>query len=389
MTTPLSVLIVGAGMYVCGRGTTSFGTVLPGILEWAKTRPLKQVVIAGNSRNGIRACRAKAAALKRLLGSTVAIEYLHAPQTYRDALTRLRHPSCAIIAVPDREHAAVASFCLKNRIPALVVKPLVPTVKEAQALLKLQEAARTYGCVEFHKRLDWANLKLKETIQTGRIGEPLYFLVEYSQKKSIPSVYFRKWAAETNIFQYLGVHYVDIIYWASAATPLRAIATGQKGYLYRQGIDTYDSVQALVEWRSVSGKRFVSSIAVNWIDPENSSAVSEQSIKVVGTKGRFESDQKRRGITLVTDGGGVEEPNPYFCARYDTDEGTAFRGYGIESVKQFLNDSCALAEGSTALDALERTRPTFTQSLVSTAIIEAVNTSLRRGGAWINIPKNP
>ena len=38
---------------------------------------------------------------------------------------------------------------------------------------------------------------------------------------------------------------------------------------------------------------FTETILTNWIDPENSSAMSDQKIKFIGTKGRFEADQKK------------------------------------------------------------------------------------------------
>ena len=40
------------------------------------------------------------------------------------------------------------------------------------------------------------------------------------------------------------------------------------------------------------GNNFIQSIHVNWIDPETSSAVSDQKLKFIGTKGRVELDQK-------------------------------------------------------------------------------------------------
>ena len=43
-----------------------------------------------------------------------------------------------------------------------------------------------YGAVEFHKRWDWANLRLKYALEKELLGEPLYFHIEYSQRKVIP-----------------------------------------------------------------------------------------------------------------------------------------------------------------------------------------------------------
>ena len=41
--------------------------------------------------------------------------------------------------------------------------------------------------VEFHKRFDRHNIILKDLFESGKLGAPLYSVVEYSQKKSIPT----------------------------------------------------------------------------------------------------------------------------------------------------------------------------------------------------------
>jgi predicted dehydrogenase len=201
----------------------------------------------------------------------------------------------------------------------------------------------------------------------------------------VPAERFRKWVEATNIFQYLGVHYVDIIYFATGAKPLRAMALGQKGWLYSKGIDTYDSIEGTIEWEMPDKGRFTSCILTNWIDPESTSAMSDQKIKVIGTKGRFESDQKRRGVTIVSDEKGIKEPNPYFCAAYNAPGQVSYRGYGIESIHQFLKDVEEIEMGVVKIDDLEGERPTFKESIVPTAVIEAVNKSLKDGGQWVSI----
>lgn len=249
----------------------------------------------------------------------------------------------------------------------------------------MQKKNKVYCAVEFHKRFDYANLKLKDTVAQGLIGDPLYFLVEYSQRKSVPTRHFIKWVRNTNIFQYLGVHYVDIIYFATGAKPKRAMAIGQKNWLVSQRVNAYDSIQAVIEWQSKNGKSFTSCILTNWIDPEKSSAMSDQKIKVIGTRGRFESDQKRRGITIVTDKKGIEEPNPYFCSAYGRYGEVSYHGYGIDSICQFLDDVAEIESGNIGVNDLEGKRPTFKETIVTTAVLEAVNRSLKEGARWVNI----
>jgi predicted dehydrogenase len=218
------------------------------------------------------------------------------------------------------------------------------------------------------------------------LGQPLYFLVEYSQRKVIPSRIFTAWVNDTNVFQYLGVHYVDIIYYVTRAVPVKAMAVGQSGWCRENNIDVLDAVHATIMWRLENGGSFVSYLLTNWIDPNTTTAMSDQRIKVTGTAGRYEADQKRRGITVVTDADGVEEPNPDFCTRYLNNDGlVSYAGYGIESIQTFVRDVLDLESGTTSLDHLSKTRPTFKESLPSTAVIEAANQSLGENGKWIDI----
>ena len=39
----INVLVVGAGMYVCGRGTGTFGTIIPALNEASKSGVLGKI----------------------------------------------------------------------------------------------------------------------------------------------------------------------------------------------------------------------------------------------------------------------------------------------------------------------------------------------------------
>lgn len=385
----LNILVIGTGMYVCGRGTDGYGTILPAIFEWARCGSLGDIYIAGTHIEGINTVKGKVEKLNRIFGFDIEPKYFPEsdtcnPEVYKVAICEIPRPACAIVVVPDNLHRDIAGDTISNNIHTLVVKPLAPTIKEVVELIELQERHGVYCAVEFHKRLDRSNLKLRDTVVSGKIGDPLCFIVEYSQRKSIPEEKFKGWVEGTNIFQYLGIHYVDIIYFATRAIPNRVMAIGQKNYLTSRGIDNYDSIQVVVEWEMPSGALFSSVFLTNWIDPEGSSAMSNQRIKVIGTKGRYEADQKRRGICVTSDEGGVEEPNPDFCSMYGSRNGDiSFQGYGIDSITRFLKDVTLIENGHLKAEELDNTRPTFKESIVPTVIIEAANRSITENSGWV------
>ena len=121
----------------------------------------------------------------------------------------------------------------------------------------------------------------------------------------------------------------------------------------------------------------------SWVDPESSTAASDQKIKFVGSKGRYEADQKERGIRINTDDQGVQHINPDFCMPYGTENGDIrWHGYGIESITTFLNDVVALELNEKSLLELQFERPSFQESLISTMVVEAAHLSLENESKW-------
>lgn len=388
----VNVVVVGTGMYVCGRGTDTYGTVLPALFEAHKMSLGKDIHVVGRSNESLKSFSEKEKALKRIMGVSPHVS-LHLQEkegeaTLLEVLRKIPRPAVAIVVVPDHVHFEVVSSVIEEGMHVLVVKPLAQTVKEVECLISMQEEAGIYGAVEFHKRFDHSNLKMKEIVDSGKIGTPLYSVVEYSQKKIVPEEIFAKWSSKTNVFSYLGVHYVDMIYFVTRAMPVRVTATSQKTWLAKKGIDTYDAIQAMVEWELPENKgRMTSIFLTNWIDPNCMSAMSDQKIKIIGTKGRYEADQKHRGIQVITDENGIMDINPDFSEFYlDPDGKTmSFKGYGPESIIQFIKDARAIESGEISWQQLAGMRPTFREALVSTQVIEAASLSLKREGEWVSI----
>jgi len=388
----MKIIIIGNGMYVSGRGTDGFGTILPAVLEYKRGgSEITEMHMVGTSREHSLAAEAKANELMQKTGVSVKLNVypVNAEKdliAYKKVLEMIDDLACAIVSVPDHLHHEIALSCLKRGLHTLVVKPLAPIVKEARELTDFARQHELYGAVEFHKRWDKHNLMLRDIFQSGRLGDPLYTWTEYSQRKSIPTNIFKNWVEKSNILQYLGVHYIDIIRFATGASPIRVMAVGQKNWLKSQGIDIYDAIQCMIEWKMDNGSKFNQTLLTNWIDPDSTSAMSDQKLKIVGTKGRFETDQKERGIRIITDGEILQEPNPDFCQPYKiNNHHTHWKGYGIDSIVTFLKDIKNIINGTQIPKDLESIRPTFQEAMVSTAVIEAAAKSINHNNDWVAV----
>ena len=111
-------------------------------------------------------------------------------------------------------------------------------------------------------------------------------------KKINPEIVFKKWADKTNILQYLGIHYIDLVYFLTKAKPLRLWLLAKNIILKAKLKNIYDSIQCIILWSTNSRLNFTQSISVNWIDPNCSSAMSSQKYSITGTKGNIHANKK-------------------------------------------------------------------------------------------------
>ena len=379
----MRLCVVGAGMYVTGDGTPGYGTVLTALAEHHRRQPFSEIVVTA-------AHDASEQKLQRAVRGIQEQLHVNLPARFEQAGPRppSGHFDAAVVSVPDHLHTQMTLPLLEQGVHCLVVKPLAPSLAEAQQLTDVAARRGVLGMVEFHKRWDESNLLARKAIANGTLGDLVCLQVEYSQKRDIPLRHFKAWAHQTNIFQYLGVHYVDLVYFLTGMRPLRVAAAGTHGVLASQGVDTFDSVHAMVEWEQPGStpRKMMSTFSISWVDPSNTTAMSDQRFVLVGSRGRLLADQKHRGLELVTDVNGAQAPNPYFSELLPGPDGELRAwGYGIRSIQQFLHDVGEVRAGRTSPAALDATRPSFHQARVSTAVVEAANESLAQHGAWRDI----
>ena len=373
----LNILIIGAGMYVTGRGSDSYGTIMPAVIDYSTKRNIN-VFIVSTKNTTINLAKKKINNFTKNIPNKLKINYfpnIKNNYNYKDIIKKY-NINCAIVSVPDHVHFKICNYLGNKGIHCLVVKPMCLKTNEAKKLISTYKQNNIYGAVEFHKRFDEANLNIKSLIEKNKLGNLQYASITYSQKKVIPESIFKKWSHKSNVFNYLGVHYVDLLKFITNFKPYELLAFGQKDYLVNKKINTYDSIQVLIKWLRKDNKSFVSSHLTNWIDPNSSTAMSNQYISIIGTKGRVDSDQKNRGLKL-TDENNNYDINPYFSSTIFDKKGVNIFGYGIKSIQNFIENVYKLNNNQISLKYLNKNSPSFENCLDTVKIIEAVEKSLK------------
>ncbi len=384
----MRIIIFGTGNYVTGRGTSQFGTILPAIFESHNTTKIRELILIATTRKSRDLAEKKIKKISKI--SNIKINYkIILNKKIKSFVKKYKKDSegatCAIIATPDHTHYKIAKLCLQNKYHTLVVKPVVNKLSELKDLIKTADLNNVYGAVEFHKRFDRQAQIMKDKYVEGFLGTPLYSWTEYSQRKIVPEKFFKSWVSKNNVFQYLGIHYVDLIRFITKAKPISVMAIGQKKYLKDKNLETDDAIQVIVKWQTKKKQIFTQTLLLNWIDPKFTTAMSDQKLNFVGTLGRIELDQKKRGVMAINENNYTEEINPDFCRMYQEAGFTKWKGYGIESIKTFIKDTLDLENKKIKKNKLLEIRPSFEESIYSTAVLEAANKSLKKNSSWKKI----
>lgn len=246
------------------------------------------------------------------------------------------------ICVPDDAHAEYIEHGIAAGVPIWVVKPLTGDGRQSTALASAAGRQGIPVWVDYHKRFDVSNRVMRTATVAEEHGPPTLYSVRYSQPRDLPLDGF-SWTANTNVFSYIGCHYVDqLFYLMPGLEVLDVSAKGIGGPVFEQlGGTSWDTVLARLdcEWR---GRPVSAQFEVGWSNPLGSPTKSLQVVELAFERARFFIDQSRRGIETWSDSR-VSVPNPYFFSRiHDPLSGTdTYQGYGYESIRHFLDFSVA------------------------------------------------
>lgn len=369
----IRLMILGSGMFVNGQNSGTRGVILPSLYQFLNNKSYDfEIYLSYRSSAGKEHNSQCCDFLK--IYNLAKVSHIKSDFSNTDIknLVKKHEIDSAIISLPDHLHFTTCKVLLECGVNTLVVKPFVLKKKEAIELTKLQEQKNIHGQIEFHKRLDHSNRYLKSEYKKGSIGDILKIDVRYSQNKRLPLDYFKSWSSYTNVFSYLGVHYVDLIYWITGYTPTKVSAFSTKHFIEK--IDLEHSFDVIIEWK-LKEKKFNSNFSINWCELDSSQATSLQYFNTLGTNGRINLNQTDRGIHHVFKEKGLKHINPYYVFEEISHNQIQYSGYGIDSVISFLYN----------ITNKKTNYPSFREGIISTAVIEAVEKSSKLNGTSVKI----
>ena len=268
------------------------------------------------------------------------------------------------VVTPDPYHRDIVLAAAEAGVHILCEKPLDVTVEGCVEMIGACERKGLLLQVDFHKRFDEYHIAMKQKIDAGDLGQVEYGYAHMEDRIEVPRDWFPGWAKQSSPGWFLGIHFYDLARWMVGANGKRAWASARKGALSSVGVDTYDSISAMVEFANGATVCFDTS----WILPEGFGAIVNQGIRLVGTKGVIECDSQDRGTWTCceTDTPMMQSHNKSFLRmKIDRQGREVWEGYGIESIADFAYNVNAILDGAkvgemartcTGEDGLEATK---------------------------------
>lgn len=263
------------------------------------------------------------------------------------------------VATPDHAHFAPASALLEGGKNVLIEKPLTTDLDEAARLTDLAGRSSGLSMVDYHLRWapDWG--LVKDAVEQGDLGRPVMGYVRLSDAIEVAENWLG-WAGKSGPHWFLFPHSMDLIGWIIGQEPRRVYAAGHKGVLAEKGVDTWDCIQAVVQYDTCSV-----TFETSWIVPNGNASVLDCHASLYGDKGKIDLDQDYAGLSFV----GQDKTSYPWVPLGKKDRWGRLDHYMYQPMRYFVD--CVL-DGRTPECPLR-------DGLVGVALIHAVEQSLESG----------
>ncbi len=260
------------------------------------------------------------------------------------------------IATPDFAHRDPVIKSLQSGKHVLVEKPMATTMDDARAIAEAAKAADGKLMVNFSNRWNVPHHNTKKAINNGELGELKHAYARLSNTTYVPTQML-SWASKSSPTMFLLPHMVDLVRWFFSAEADTVYAVKTEGILKSMGIDTHDTMTALVKFDNGA----VACFETSWILPESQPYLVDHCVKLIGSKGSTYVDLRNRGMEKYWE-------KAEYTSGEDTIDGYG-RGFSYDSMYHFLE--CIIKDKEPISNE--------TDGLMNTAILCAMLDSAEKG----------
>lgn len=206
-----------------------------------------------------------------------------------------------VVATPDHLHLDAALAAIESGATVLLEKPLATTVHDGRLIRDAVASNGSQLSVAFLNRWHPGFARVLHDARAGALGKILFQNARLSNSLAIP-LHALGWAAKSSPGWFLMPHSVDLVAAIAPRAPVTVRATGHRGVLAGQGVDTWDGLQALLGFSDGSSALLESL----WILPASLPSPVRFGLEVVGETAAVAVDDSNQGV--VAYGTAATEP---------------------------------------------------------------------------------
>jgi predicted dehydrogenase len=140
-------------------------------------------------------------------------------------------PDLVMVSTRDSFHSQYIVRALDRGLDVMTEKPMVIDEKQCQAVLDAEKRNRKNIIVTFNYRYAPKHRTVKEILMAGEIGKVLSVDFAWYLDVNHGADYFRRWHAYKNgggsLWVHKATHHFDLVNWWLAADPVEVVANGQ------------------------------------------------------------------------------------------------------------------------------------------------------------------
>lgn len=184
------------------------------------------------------------------------------------------------VTTPDFAHRDPVVKSLQSGRHVLVEKPMATTLEDAKAIAEAAKSAHGKLMVNFSNRWNVPHHNTKKAIDNGELGELKHAYARLSNTTFVPTQML-SWGSKSSPTMFLLPHMVDLVRWFFSAEADTVYAVKTEGVLKSIGIDTHDTMTAIVNFDNGA----VACFETSWILPESLPYMVDHYVKLIGSKG--------------------------------------------------------------------------------------------------------
>lgn len=257
----------------------------------------------------------------------VAKEYGCATFEDVDVMLDVAEVDIVSVATPDPYHKGPVLSAIRHGKDVLVEKPLATTSADAHEIIAEAERAGVRVMVDYHKRFDPASIAVRNKLREPATGKPIRGYMRMDDIIDVP-VNWLRWSAASSPVHFLGTHCYDLIRFYMGCEVTGVYANGHKGVLSSRGVDTYDSVTAMLEFENGC----VWTVENSWVIPNGFAKADDGATNILCENTLIRVDSQRRGVEFFDEKKGH---TPNICFMQKTDG--RISGFGIDPMNDFVD----------------------------------------------------